>query len=253
MDRVVRRGFGLDVRAVLVAVAVTALSVGCSSAGPVSGPAGSDGADSEGVVASRDGGVTSANWVPRQQIDHKTYSDQERLEWREWYLDMRANEGEGVQDPPEVPLVRWTESLQEYDEAMAQCLTDGGFPAQVGILGGIVYAPSVPSSQEAALDLVQFECEAKYTPLPAIMTNWSAEQKGMLFDYWVEAMIPCLEAHGIYPADAPVSRETFMEIYPHVDWDPELLIVDVRLSETDNYEITAKCPPYPPAKYFYGS
>lgn len=191
--------------------------------------------------------------MPEHPIEHKSYTDEERLAWRDSYLEMRASEGEGIDDPPDVPLVRWVNSLQEYDSALASCMTEQGFPARVYFGGGLEYTPGVPDSQRNALDRAWYICDAKYTPIPAIMTDWSDDQFGMLYDYWSEALVPCLESYGVPVSPAPVTRETFIASFHDVDWSPDHALVGAPLSEEEKYHVMEQCPQYPPAKYFYGS
>ncbi|MBB5830448.1 hypothetical protein [Brachybacterium aquaticum] len=190
-------------------------------------------------------------WVPDEPIEHPTYSKEELDEYRSAYLDERA----GLLDspPPDVELIRWTTTPEDNWETTVTCLTEAGFPAEVGPTGGTVFTPPVPTSQEDALLLAQYICDAQYTPVPALRTDWTPEQIGMAWDYWTEAFIPCLESNGVTIPDVPTpSRETYIDTFfdgPRAWYPPDWIPHDQPRRE----RIAESCPPMPPHEYFYGT
>lgn len=202
-----------------------------------------------------DGEVTSADWIPEHPIEHRTYTEEERLAWRDEFLAYRA-QSEGLANPPEVELVRWTTSLQDMDQALVTCLTESGFPAEMGWDGGVMYTPPVPPDQDQALQLASYVCFARYMPIPSIMSDWTDDMLGMVWDYWTEAYVPCLEANGISGMAEPPTRDFYVEnFYDDIpgSWMPFQQLANAPISEAERARIAGLCPTYPPAQYFYGS
>ena len=172
--------------------------------------------------------ATSAGWVPASPVVLEVATPEERVEWREAYLKRIAEEM-GLPGVPYGELVRWTETHQEFDGANVECLTDAGFPARLSWGGGIVFDPGVPPEQDQALDLALYTCLAKYTGRPEILADFNNAQLGILWDYWTEAYVPCLEANGVGIPEDPPTRESFIaEFYTDSRWWPEECII-VRL------------------------
>lgn len=198
--------------------------------------------------------IDASTWAPSQPISHPTYTEAEQLEWREGWLISMAQES-GMVDPPEVDLIRWTTSMREYQESYAECSTNAGFPQTLDTLGLPYFDPPPPASQKEALDLVLYTCNAQYSPLPQLMDDWSPDQLGLLWDYWNEAFLPCLEAQGVELPDGPVpSRETYVETFysdPDSRWWPYEALFSLPEDRLD--PVAAMCPPYPPDEHFYGS
>ena len=195
--------------------------------------------------------VSPENWVPHEEITHPTYTDAELEEYRNSYLEKRAQVL--TTPPPDVELIRWTTTLADDSSAQAACLTEAGFPAEPRYDSGVSFSPGVPEEQEDALNLAMYVCAAQYTPVPALTTDWTPEQIGMAWDYWNEAFIPCLQRNGVTIPDIdPPSRQTYIDSFftgPR-EWYPPTWIA----SRDDRAnEIAEECPPMPPHKYFYGS
>ena len=98
--------------------------------------------------------------MPEHPIEHKTYTEEERLAWREELLANWAGLF-GLSDPPEVELVRWTTTLADFNAAINDCRTAAGFPSKVDYTGGTSFDPGVPESQEDALNLAVYVCNAQ--------------------------------------------------------------------------------------------
>ncbi|WP_221421068.1 hypothetical protein [Brachybacterium aquaticum] len=191
-------------------------------------------------------------WEPDQEISHRTYSDQELEQFRVSFLDEQAASMD-IESPPEVELVRWTFTREEHSQALATCVTEAGFPAESASHGGVSFDPPPPAAQNDAVYLALYVCDAKYTPHPALVTDWTPEQIGMAWDYWNEAFIPCLEAQGVPIPEAEVpSRQTYIDTFfaGEPRWYPPAWVAQLG-DRADAVEDA--CPPMPPHEYFYGS
>lgn len=231
----------------LGAMCVTALltlgASGCSPAAP------SEGRSNENIDETTST-VSPEDWVPHERIAHRTYTDAELDDYRESYLSARAEQL--TTPPPEVELVRWTTTLADDASAQAECLTEAGFPAEPSADGSLTFTPSVPGSQDDALNLALYVCAAKYTPVPALTTDWTPEQIGMAWDYWNEAFIPCLESRGLPVPDEEIpTRQTYIDTFYEGNsrWMPSAWITDYG---DDAQAVAEACPPLPPHEYFYG-
>ncbi|MBB5830452.1 hypothetical protein HNR70_000265 [Brachybacterium aquaticum] len=222
--------------------AIATMAVSCS--GP---PATEDHPATSGAPA-----VNPRTWEPDQEISHRTYSDQELEQFRVSFLDEQAASMD-IESPPEVELVRWTFTREEHSQALATCVTEAGFPAESASHGGVSFDPPPPAAQNDAVYLALYVCDAKYTPHPALVTDWTPEQIGMAWDYWNEAFIPCLEAQGVPIPEAEVpSRQTYIDTFfaGEPRWYPPAWVAQLG-DRADAVEDA--CPPMPPHEYFYGS
>lgn len=228
----------------LIALAVSAVIVAIS--GCTAEPPATEASASPSAAA-----VDPKEWVPDEEISHRTYTDEELDQYRSEYL---AEQAEDLESPaPDVELIRWTTTQADNSKALTECLTDAGFPAEPSLLGGASYEPPVPAAQEDALQLAWYTCSAKYTPVPALTTDWTPEQIGLAWDYWTEAFIPCLEAQGVPIPDEEVpSRQRYVDTFYTTDsrWLPTTWIYG---KGEDADAVAEVCPPRPPHKYFYGS
>lgn len=187
------------------------------------------------------------------QVTPKHFSDADLEAYYTELLSSRATDA-GLTAPPQVSRVGWATSLSEYGDQMARCLQDAGFPAVSDGAGGTAFKPGVPPSQEAALDEATYVCNARYPLHPAIAEGWSEEQVGLVYDYWDQYYIPCMEAHGhpISRADQP-SREAYVGAFnspQRISWWPNSASIDLPIDE--RRALSTVCPEYPPAEVMYG-
>ncbi|MDO5646163.1 MAG: hypothetical protein Q4G21_10835 [Dermabacter sp.] len=228
---------------IAIAATVTLLLSGCSS---TDSPTAAE-------ATAVDYTESSASWAPKEPIKHRTYTEAEKLEWRQqWLASMAAQMN--IENPPEIELVRWTTTPDDADQAEAACLTEAGFPATYDEAGGGVLfdGGGVPTSQEEALNNAYFTCYSQYTPLPSLRTEWNADQLGLIYDYWTEAFVPCVEARG-YTVEEPPSRAVYIDTFDSdLDnrWWPEEAIVF--LPETERQQVGKACPIMPAPEHFYG-
>lgn len=199
-------------------------------------------------------GWEPASWEPTVRIVPPTFTEEERVDFRAAWLGKLASDM-GLQDVPEVDLVRWTEGHLDNATALAKCYTDSGFPAGVGPDGESIIRGGVPSAQSDSFLVVAYTCEAQYTLDPIYLQEWTTDQVGLIYDYWAEYFIPCMAEHG-YPigTDDMPTRDTYVAAFStpdRISWWPNLELQS--LDEQTQAELAPSCPPYPPDGVFYGS
>ncbi|PFG20758.1 hypothetical protein [Serinibacter salmoneus] len=219
----------------------------------------SDGSPGVGEVATptatEAGAWDVSSWEPTVSIVAPSMTEDERLSEREEYLRSLAEQFE-LDAPPQVELVRWTMGPADDSQAMAACYTEAGFAAEVTPDNGIAFVNGgVPESQEAALNLANYTCAAQFTLDPIYRQEWSADQLGLLYDYWDQYFLPCMDAHGhmIDRSDQP-SREVYVSSFhtsERTDWWPSDVLSS--LPQEEAVQLGEDCPAYPPAEVFYGS
>lgn len=215
-------------------------------------PAATKPAASPGAPTVQAGQWDPSQWDPTVQISAIRLSEAEREQWRTDYLSSRAQDLDGP--APSVALVRWVHPRGEHDEVMSACMTDSGFPVKVDN-GGISYPMGPPpAEQQSAWSLAWYTCTAQFTPDPDYMQDWTEGQIGLVYDYWDQYFIPCMEAHG-YPinrAQQP-SRETYVSTFftPQRTWWPNDYLAVLPPAERERLEPV--CAPYPPDEFFFGS
>lgn len=192
-------------------------------------------------------------WEPTVTVVPPTFSDEERQAWSEQRLAMYARDLDGP--PPDIEVVRWTETMADYGVAIEECLGEQGFTVEHDGRGGFDIPNGVPPHQEDAYNMAVYSCEATYPINPVFMQEWSSEQLGLLYDYWDQYFIPCLAAHNITvnTADKP-SREVYISKFHTPDrtnwWPIDYL---ARLTPSEKASIEPVCPPQPPPEVFYGT
>lgn len=154
--------------------------------------------------------------------------------------------------PPSVERIRFSQGHFEYSANMASCLQEQGFPA---VHEGRSYSfrPGVPLAQEAALAEATYVCEARYMMDPVYAQDWSEAQLGLVYDYWTQYYIPCVEAHGYVVAGEPPSRQAYVSAFhtqDRIPWWPS--DTTEMLSADKLAEIEGTCPAHPPDELMYG-
>lgn len=191
-------------------------------------------------------------WKPTVSITPNRLSDAEREAWRKNYLESLADDLDGP--APDVTLERWVEPNAEWDQAMSECMSDSGFAVEVDN-GAIRYPMGAPpADQLTAWNLAWYSCNAQFTPDPDYSQDWTEEQIGLVYDYWDQHFIPCMEAHGV-PVNRTQqpSRESYIATFftPERTWWPNRYLEGLPESQREQLELT--CPPYPPPEVMYGT
>ncbi|MDY5148379.1 hypothetical protein DDD64_07515 [Actinotignum sanguinis] len=234
-----------------LAVFFVALMVagGCSTSSSDSGSVGESGNQAAAASVSE---WDPNSWKAKIKISPRYHTEDEKLAFRAQWLKRDA-EHSGIENPPDVALVEWQNSVELMDIKRAECYREKGFSAYVPPHGGVAFDPGIPESQQEAYDLAAYECYAKYFPNPEFLTNWSEDQLRVIWDYWDEYYIPCLAAHGfdVDTSKRPV-RETYATTFysnPEHRWWPNN---GGSLEFEIPPEVLKICPEIPPASQFYG-
>lgn len=188
-------------------------------------------------------------WAPARPIVHTPMSQQEALAQRASQLAVTAQQGK-VDAPPDVGLVRWT-TMDDYAPTVAACLREAGYHAVAYSGTGIDYPDGIPPEQQRAFNMADYVCNAKYTLHPKYLQPFTSEQFGLIYDYRVEWLAPCLEVRG-HTVSEPPTRETFLAgVTTGQDWDP-LAEALQNLPADDGNRLQAECPRMPPSQYLWG-
>ena len=183
-------------------------------------------------------------WEPTVKITPKTFTEEERWNAREQRLKQIEPETGPI---PEVDLIRWTQSYEDYSTTISQCLNDAGFHVTPGYRGPDL-GDGIPEEQLPAYDLANYRCESQYTLDPRLVGDWSDEQIALIYDYFEQYYIPCMKAHDqpVTEAGKP-SRETYVSTFFTTEkrWWP---YPQAQVPE----EVSKACPELPPDKALYG-
>jgi len=90
---------------------------------------------------------------------------------------------------PAVPFDEYVE-VDEQRDLVLDCYVDSGVPHQVSLDGEGIEKTMVTEEQVIAA----FVCDSRFTPVPS--DDFTPEQMGWFYDYWVSSYIPCREANG---------------------------------------------------------
>lgn len=131
-------------------------------------------------------------WEPTVTITPKTFTEEERWNARRERLKQVEPEAGPI---PEVDLIRWTQSYEDYSVAVSQCLNDAGFSVTPGPRGPDL-GDGIPEEQLPAYEMASYRCDAQYTLDPRYSGDWSEDQIGLVHDYFEQYYIPCMKAHG---------------------------------------------------------
>ncbi len=191
--------------------------------------------------------------MPTVTITPVSMTEAQKEQWRATWLARTATEN-GIEDPPQVALSRWTEGNADHDKTVSSCLTDAGFEAQPASDGGIDFGEGVPQSQMSAFFLAEYTCESMYTLDPVYSQDWTTDQLNLIFDYWTQFYLPCIEAHGVSVDMSSVpSKESWVAAFhtsERSDWWPDNALQST--PTTQQTEIRKACALYPPDDVFYG-
>ncbi|OFS72220.1 hypothetical protein HMPREF3167_08190 [Trueperella sp. HMSC08B05] len=236
------------------AVLVTVLLAGCSvpQAQQPDAPTSEGTGTSEGP--SRDWDPKA--WEPTVTITRPSLTEDEKDQTRKEVARQFVTDPELLESLPDVPVVAYYDSFREQEKKMAECMTDAGFSAKALQTGGLSYG-KYPELQERAFQLAGYTCQMQFPFDPALARDWSAEQVGLVYDYWNEYMIPCLEGYG-YATDVSKrpSRESYVQNFFAEDgsgreWFPTDLQPALE-AEGGHDDVLEACPALPASDMLYG-
>jgi len=159
----------------------------------------------------------------------------------------QAAEDLHITNPPKVALVRYVTSDKEMESMRRSCMAEQGWPLSPG--GAAV----VPNGQMGAYNLAAYTCMAKYEFNPAMARPWTQEQQDIVYDYWVNTEIPCIQKHGYTVTGLP-SRDVFHAKYNLNDWGGWAPLGNVSPDPgRDGDKLQEDCPETPPFNVLYGT
>ncbi|MDO8122566.1 hypothetical protein Q6346_14745 [Isoptericola sp. b490] len=148
----------------------------------------------------------------------------------------------GLKNPPTVAVVREV-TPDEFAQVQADCMTQFGFPQDAS--GGY----SVPNDQAEALHLAIYKCTAMFPTAAKYSVPLDEQQLELVYDYYVNTLVPCLKAHGS-PVDQPPSKQTFLGTIGTADeYSP---YASVTGDESQLQALQDACPALPPTDELYG-
>lgn len=226
----------LGFMAIVVTILLGACAASCTGPGvtpPVSGPP-------------TNSASTMAPWKPDNPITHQQLSEPEKLRLRATWMKSVAKEL-GMDRPPKIELIRWT-TIDEYNKVWATCLQGKGWNVTANSDGGIEFPPDFPQSQMSAYRYDEFVCRAKYTEDPKYVQPLSKAQLGLLYEYYTQWLIPCLESQGVGISPPPTREKFISDGVTH--WDPYTYAVGGPKARFDR--LVSTCPRRPANEYLYG-
>lgn len=123
-------------------------------------------------------------------------------------------------------------------ELMHQCIVDQGFPVRLIPPGdGLDFTP-VPADQNRMASLTADACREGLNLPPE--RDATPDELRDRYRYWVDELIPCLEALG-YTAPEPPSEDYFAENYYQDPYDPY-----GQVPWTEQADAITECPSRPP-------
>jgi hypothetical protein len=150
--------------------------------------------------------------------------------------------------PTDAQFVRYLDP-GEWAEVRAQCLLDQGFHADATPDGGLIFR-DYPEEQQKPLHEATYRCDVMYPVHPVYEQQLDDGQLTLLYDYYLDALRPCLEAEGFDIAEPP-SLETFIDsYYRDGSWNPYSSVPSLPLEEW--YRLQEECPQTPPLAELYG-
>lgn len=158
----------------------------------------------------------------------------------------------GIEDPPDVEFVRYI-TPQESVQVVNDCLeAEGWQPTEDSSGTSFQY----PADQQEAFNLASYVCSVKYPVEQKYMEPLSDHQARLLYDHYVEALIPCLEQEGYEISAAPPSFEVFRA--DPTQWNPideiePQLSSDITSGKYASYAAFEQtCPQAPSDELLYG-
>jgi hypothetical protein len=192
-------------------------------------------------AANSTGGITpsaSTGSTPTSHFDYGSYLE-------------TLQKASGIKDPPNTEMIRLVPADQQA-AVLKDCLAQAGFDVTISD-GGVAPPSDIPRSQADAYQLAEYVCYAEYPAdpdtFPPALNETEVET---LYDYYVNELMPCLEAHG-YDIPSPPPLEVFKDEFATGQnlWFPYDWVPAVSLSNKKWEEINRDCPQAPSDEVLY--
>lgn len=155
-----------------------------------------------------------------------------------------------IKDPPPTKMVRMI-SANELNTVWSDCMHEQGFDVSITFDGGQAPPIDLPDSQGDAYALANYICYAKY-PVDQSTYIFGDEQIRIVYMYYIDRLVPCLEANG-YPVDDVPSEATFRATFQSDPWTPYKAVDAAKLSDASWLSLNRSCPQQPSDDILYPS
>ncbi len=175
-------------------------------------------------------------------------------DWMAMYEQYVATQTEslqsrGIEVPTDAEFVQFV-AADEWGVAQAECMQEQGFEAEASDDGLTWGGPLPPEDQHDAHWQATYRCRLAYPVHPRFDQPLTDEQIRVIYDYFVNELVVCLEDAG-YEVAPPQSWETFRSHYSSPErWEPYDSVQAT--SEQEHNRIREVCPPRPPLEDVYG-
>jgi hypothetical protein len=212
------------IKAVMLSAACLALLAGCTSSGPMPLPE-----------------PESSKWIPASPLRPEgATTDPPSLEVADERWAAVIAQFPAAQRPA-VSFVRYV-TPAEAPSVFVDCMNGLGFPDVTLLPDGGVNSGNIPDEQREASAIARFGCDTQYPVDPIYEAALTDQQLGLVHDYFVESLIPCLTAEGYSVGDVP-GKETFVATYLQTGWSPYASVP--QLSGNEWYTLNEICPQWP--------
>jgi len=177
-----------------------------------------------------------------------SYDEDDLSRWQQENLDAAQREL-GIVDPPDTHLVRYV-TQEEWASAQVDCLTEAGFAAVES--GGGMDLTRVPDEQKgpnSPLHRALYACQAEYPVDPRYSVAPNRAQLDVMYSYFVDDLIPCLQGEGVDALDEPPSRSKFIDdsaTEGRVVWSPYADAYFMTITSEQWEQLNAVCPSQTP-------
>lgn len=196
----------------------------------------------------------ASQWVPTERIEPLLTTEAEKEAAQREQVERMAREA-GTPELLQVRRMDWSSTTLESSQKIGECMAAAGFPVEVTPTGALRY-PTPPESQKRAWNLAENTCAVKHPVDPAYAHDWTEPQLRLVYDYWDQYLIPCLEAQGLHvDTSSRPSKESFVTSFftqDRHDWWPYSTTM-VGVSEEREAQIAQTCPELPPQDVFWGT
>lgn len=175
-------------------------------------------------------------------------------DWMAMYEQYVAQQTEslrskGIEVPTDAEFVQFVEE-DEWGTYQAKCMQDQGFEAEASDDGRSVGGDLPPDDQMDAHWQATYRCRIAYPLHPRFDVPMTDEQIRIVYDYFVDELVPCLEKEG-YDIEPAPSWETFRSQWGTPEsWEPHSSVRAPNRQE--HLRIREDCPQRPPSEDVYG-